>query len=1106
MKRTFTKFLSAVLLGTILLAGTVSAQVERALADGVQSVLFSPDETDVLYLAKGNHIYKSTDKGASWGTDPLYTHPSSAGLINKLAFMPGNNLYLYFSVFSPDFPEDGGLYKYRLSSDETTEVKTGTVVSDFAIDASGKMAIADAVNGENFYSEDGSVFSLVLAGKKLTAITFIVKSGWIGTSTYINGTAAEGMYQTEIQYGQVGPIEMKYGVSEQPYSTLHQYVYEEESWGEIVQYEKYFLGGLDGKLYVNDDLEWPSFFEAAVTWDGSSSEDYPRVIRSHANGDTIWVGEYNELAYSADAGATWRTMLLDNGEHSVMDLTYNPEDNGQVVVACRNALLYSEDTVKTYTALSNVPSPTLFGKLKYFTTVGSTDSYDLGVLDADGVSTVTIEGDAASIFDISSEGVLTLKDGQSLVADTINGKVNVSDGASNTSSADFMIIVMDPSDTEFTTLEFTVREQSDKEYPLEVGISDANGIVSVVFDENGELGTYFNIDLEGNITLKGSMWDISAAIDDTIGGKVIVTDILGTVNEDSVTVFVDAVCKVGVADWNGNIFLAFESGSNDTTALDVTDADGVATISLGGPIAEVFDVSNDGLMTVKEGASLIAGDYYGYVKVTDVLGREYIFSSLKIEVRDAADFVFNKTVYFSHYKWDNYQGFQLDFDAPNGISNAFVYGDGQAPAENDLDLYFTTSVNASSGTVFMRGIYGSGNPHEMIVGMVGLVDYQGDTTLQMITVYIHSNATSINSQPQYVTEEDTAAVLNYYIRDNDGIDTVKLSGNATNYFTTDNAGKLTQIDGTVFDADIMMEIDGQFTVTDDSTELSIFDIVIIVNTATEIPGDSVTVYMLEDTGIQEAIIDVSDGNGLSKVLWDRYYEKNELQEVSYVYLEENAGVVLSTLEGTTLTNGLNGEGRLIVTDNTNTSKHIVVFLEGYNLAINNTALSVREDQFTDFDLGIEPVEIVETIVLTGELETYFEVSLAGVLTLKSGVSLDYFTDSEITGTVVVTDKLAGNEFTEELIITVEEYNTTGIHDLAGINVSIYPNPVSDVLNIKNAEGSMIQLINSIGVVVRNYETVNSHLSIDVSEFEAGLYFVNVIRDNEKEVNRVIILR
>lgn len=89
--------------------------------------------------------------------------------------------------------------------------------------------------------------------------------------------------------------------------------------------------------------------------------------------------------------------------------------------------------------------------------------------------------------------------------------------------------------------------------------------------------------------------------------------------------------------------------------------------------------------------------------------------------------------------------------------------------------------------------------------------------------------------------------------------------------------------------------------------------------------------------------------------------------------------------------------------------------------------------------------------------------------------------------------------------------TAGVGEnfISNLDASVYPNPASGFLHIKAVEGDMIdrlEICNMNGQVVFDsaFPPMSSEVSLNVSEFRSGVYFVHVYSDNRKAVRKVTI--
>ena len=94
----------------------------------------------------------------------------------------------------------------------------------------------------------------------------------------------------------------------------------------------------------------------------------------------------------------------------------------------------------------------------------------------------------------------------------------------------------------------------------------------------------------------------------------------------------------------------------------------------------------------------------------------------------------------------------------------------------------------------------------------------------------------------------------------------------------------------------------------------------------------------------------------------------------------------------------------------------------------------------------------------------------------------------------------------ELDISLEEITTTV--ELERLEVRIYPNPVSQVMNVEINEVATIEAIglyNQTGMKVRSLE-INETSRTEVSDLSGGMYLIRILRtDGSIETQKVIIM-
>ena len=130
------------------------------------------------------------------------------------------------------------------------------------------------------------------------------------------------------------------------------------------------------------------------------------------------------------------------------------------------------------------------------------------------------------------------------------------------------------------------------------------------------------------------------------------------------------------------------------------------------------------------------------------------------------------------------------------------------------------------------------------------------------------------------------------------------------------------------------------------------------------------------------------------------------------------------------------------------------------------------------------------IATPDQLDSEVTISVAGVYTLQITV-----TDGELVATDIV-------------VVVVEE--TVGIVPVLEPAINLYPNPASSMLTLEmqnmNEVISTVKLFNITGQAVFNGEFAESKLQIDVSNFDAGLYFVTVRSGDQTFTERIQIVK
>jgi hypothetical protein len=173
------------------------------------------------------------------------------------------------------------------------------------------------------------------------------------------------------------------------------------------------------------------------------------------------------------------------------------------------------------------------------------------------------------------------------------------------------------------------------------------------------------------------------------------------------------------------------------------------------------------------------------------------------------------------------------------------------------------------------------------------------------------------------------------------------------------------------------------------------------------------------------------------------------------------------------------------------------------------------------------------VTITDAKSESYEGVLVKVLDVKATTNPDTYgnytvTDNSGTTTLNVSNQISA--YTADSVVANNKYNITGVvnysygafslnprtkfdvESLTGFssiaidNVVVSPNPAIDRLSIQlqKTTPAKIEILNSLGQLVGNYEFINNNITINVSELNAGLYFVKITTNSFNEIKPIII--
>ena len=72
-----------------------------------------------------------------------------------------------------------------------------------------------------------------------------------------------------------------------------------------------------------------------------------------------------------------------------------------------------------------------------------------------------------------------------------------------------------------------------------------------------------------------------------------------------------------------------------------------------------------------------------------------------------------------------------------------------------------------------------------------------------------------------------------------------------------------------------------------------------------------------------------------------------------------------------------------------------------------------------------------------------------------------------------------------------------------INITIYPNPALDYINVEVPQKSQIEILNVQGQLMKSVKANENFVTINVSKYASGMYFIKVNAENGLEVKKFV---
>jgi hypothetical protein len=81
---------------------------------------------------------------------------------------------------------------------------------------------------------------------------------------------------------------------------------------------------------------------------------------------------------------------------------------------------------------------------------------------------------------------------------------------------------------------------------------------------------------------------------------------------------------------------------------------------------------------------------------------------------------------------------------------------------------------------------------------------------------------------------------------------------------------------------------------------------------------------------------------------------------------------------------------------------------------------------------------------------------------------------------------------------------TGISTIGTEKIALYPNPVSDVLNVQTPSQATIAIYNFAGSLVKQVNAASGRVSIPISEWAKGTYIVKVTAGKNTQIQKIVV--
>ncbi|WP_264560492.1 T9SS type A sorting domain-containing protein [Flavobacterium sp. N2270] len=141
-------------------------------------------------------------------------------------------------------------------------------------------------------------------------------------------------------------------------------------------------------------------------------------------------------------------------------------------------------------------------------------------------------------------------------------------------------------------------------------------------------------------------------------------------------------------------------------------------------------------------------------------------------------------------------------------------------------------------------------------------------------------------------------------------------------------------------------------------------------------------------------------------------------------------------------------------------------------------------------------ETVANILVSGTNIIWYDASTGGNIVLGTDLIAD--------GIYYASQTISGCESATRLAITMSTGGCLSNDDFVQALISMYPNPVQDILNIKSSVAiERVEIHNLLGQIIFNSKYNNEEVRIDFSNYATGTYLIRVFNDNNPKTYKII---